>query len=739
MAEYSSNADLFQGQTDTELHEASSESHACDVPLAVSFFADVKAQRIESRNLSLRQLQTRLHETTAPDKSSLPLMKLATFGDERTEKGNSLRHDANLVSVSGVEGDYDAGAITPQDAAERLRQADISALIYTTPNHMPEAPRFRVLAPLARDVSPAEREALCARLNGALGGILAAESFTPSQSFYFGSVTTRPLESILVEGQTLDRVTGVPSIGPKVKDLALTTELTDLFREPADRQMIKDALDSIKLTDGGDRHTWRDIGMALHQEYRGSSEGFDLFHNWSKSQPRYKGRKDVRSTWNSFTLDKPGGIRIGTLFEIARQRSAYEADDFDDLTDTPTLICDCADKSTCLCDLLGIPKITQRRNGNLEWFIDADMPKSAPYIVKDVLDQGASSVMYGPSNAGKTFVALDLVYRLASAKEDDNWCGKRVTRTAVLYCALEGGNGFKKRLLALRGKHGGADIPLAYRCAGANLLAKDDKGDVKTIAKMAKEIQLDRRAAGLPMMIVIDTLSRALAGGNENGPEDMTAFIANVDRIRAETGAHVMIIHHTGKDTAKGMRGHSSLIAAIDSELEVARPDNGRIVTLHVGKQRDAMSDYDLAAGTLETVTIGEGDDGETIESAVVQWGAAFPGKQTNGVKHPTGRTAIALQILDGLPQPLSKQDWKASCVASDAFCASDKPDTRRTAFTRAVQELLRGKWVSDENGGFSICDAFDLPGQTRTNSDMSETSNPANRQPNRTDTDTTL
>jgi hypothetical protein len=83
-------------------------------------------------NQTLGQLQARLTGTTAPEKSALPLVKLASFGDARTEKG-SLRHDANLLRVSGVEGDHDAGAVSPQDAAERLRQAGNAALIYTTP------------------------------------------------------------------------------------------------------------------------------------------------------------------------------------------------------------------------------------------------------------------------------------------------------------------------------------------------------------------------------------------------------------------------------------------------------------------------------------------------------------------------------------------------------------------------------------------------------------------------------
>lgn len=159
--------DLFTA----DINRATADNSGCDLALAVSMFADVKAQRIEPNHLSLRQLQDRLNSTTARDKAALPLVKLATFGDARTDKG-SLRHDANLLRVAGVEGDYDAGAVSPQDAAERLRQAGIAALIYTTPSHTAEAPRWRVLAPLARPVAPAEREALCGRLNGALGASL---------------------------------------------------------------------------------------------------------------------------------------------------------------------------------------------------------------------------------------------------------------------------------------------------------------------------------------------------------------------------------------------------------------------------------------------------------------------------------------------------------------------------------------------------------------------------------------
>jgi hypothetical protein len=127
-------------------------------------------------------------------KSECPWIKLATFGHSRTDK-NSLRHDANVVSITGVEGDYDAEQVTAEQAIELLERAGIRAIVYTSPSNgvvdPPRSnggPRWRVLAPLSKAYDPSARKALLARVNGALGGILAAESFTLSQSYFFGEV-----------------------------------------------------------------------------------------------------------------------------------------------------------------------------------------------------------------------------------------------------------------------------------------------------------------------------------------------------------------------------------------------------------------------------------------------------------------------------------------------------------------------------------------------------------------------
>lgn len=246
-------------------------------------------------------------------------------------------------------------------------------------------------------------------------------------------------------------------------------------------------------------------------------------------------------------------------------------------------------------------------SAELEWFDDIKPVISTPYIVKDVLDLGAMSVVYGPSNCGKTFFALDIAYHVAI---DHSWRSQRVAGGSVLYLAAEGGNGIANRIVGLKKTSGVIDVPFALRRAGLDLLRPE--ADTDRVIKLAEEV-----AGRAPLkLIVIDTLSRVMAGGDENGPVDMTAFIKNVDRIRHASGAHIMIVHHTGKDAAKGARGHSSLRAATDTEVEVAIDDT-EVRLAKVTKQRDLPGGEEFAF-KLDAVALGVDDDGDTVTTCVV-------------------------------------------------------------------------------------------------------------------------
>ncbi|MFZ5750864.1 MAG: AAA family ATPase [Pseudomonadota bacterium] len=687
-----------------DINRATADNSGCDLPLAVSMFADLKAQRIEPNHLSLRQLQDRLNSTTARDKAALPLVKLGTFGNARTDKG-SLRHDANLLRVSGVEGDYDAGAVSPQDAAERLRQAGIAALIYTTPSHTAEAPRWRVLAPLAGEVIPAERDALCARLNGALGGILAAESFTPSQSYYFGAVTGRPAESVLVEGQPLDRVSGVASIGPQPKPVKSTTDLSDLFREPADRAEVRRAL--ALITDSDDRDQWLKIGMALHAEFGGSDEGFDLWSHWSRQSLKFDER-DQRQKWKSF---RRSGVGIGTLFEIAKgygyERPSYFSEsDFDDLP--------------------ALPEPEKPKPTTLT-FLTPDDCESAPsrgYLIKGLFAPGDVACIFGAPGAGKSLIAPFLGYMVAQGQEAFQM---RTKAGGVFYVAAEDSHGMRGRVKALKQAHGSAQ---AFRLVEgvSQLLTANPKDRAPDLLALVEAVKAER-----PALIFIDTLAMAFPGLEENSAEAMGRVVA-VSRLLTRWGAAVVLIHHDTKSEGGTPRGHSLLNGALDVALHVKRDDEAGIIRGKLTKNRNGTCDRDIAF-TIATENGGTDEDGEPITLPRCNPLHGTPAK----VKRLAPQPAAALKVLEGMAQPVSRDDWKRACMASDTVCANDKPDTRRKAFDRALQDLSRDGWITSHDGFYSIRDGFDVSDGHGQSPDISGMSDTAKRHPARTDTDISL
>jgi hypothetical protein len=120
-------------------------------------------------------------------KRDCPLLSLCEYGDA-TGEGGGLRHASNVRRVYGIEVDYDDEEVSVDEGEKRLHAAGLAALIYTSASYTDGAPRWRAILPLSEPAAPIDRAKFVARANRALGGIASRESFTLSQSFYFGKV-----------------------------------------------------------------------------------------------------------------------------------------------------------------------------------------------------------------------------------------------------------------------------------------------------------------------------------------------------------------------------------------------------------------------------------------------------------------------------------------------------------------------------------------------------------------------
>ena len=242
------------------------------------------------------------------------------------------------------------------------------------------------------------------------------------------------------------------------------------------------------------------------------------------------------------------------------------------------------------------------------WPDDAKPILSNTYLVKRWLGDGQLSCVYGQSNVGKSFLTLDLAYHIAANRP---WHGHRVSGGPVLYMATEGGNAFRNRVYALNKKYGYEGVPLAVRPAPVDLY--NETVDMPTIERLCAEIGTER---GKLRMIVVDTLSRAMAGANENTAEDMSRFISNLDMLRIATGAHILIVHHSGKDASKGARGSSALRAALDTEIELEIGED-EIRMARATKQRD-MEGNAVLGFRLAVEALGEDEDGDQVTTCVI-------------------------------------------------------------------------------------------------------------------------
>jgi len=257
----------------------------------------------------------------------------------------------------------------------------------------------------------------------------------------------------------------------------------------------------------------------------------------------------------------------------------------------------------------------QRKTGEAKstpftWAADFPTVTAPRMIVSGLLEAGTLACMFGDSNTGKSTLALHMALSLSHG---GTWRGRRTIKGIVFWLSLEAAAGARRRVAAycIKHEHSAGSLLFADVTTAVQLLQLHDVEQLVAGIKAA-EIEAGEKC----VLVVVDTLARAMAGGDENTSQDMGLLVKGCDTVRAETGATVLLIHHSGKDSTKGARGSGSLRAAVDTEIEVSGQANPR--QAKVTKQRDLPSG-DTFAFDLEPVEIGFDDGtGEAITACVV-------------------------------------------------------------------------------------------------------------------------
>ena len=334
----------------------------------------------------------------------------------------------------------------------------------------------------------------------------------------------------------------------------------------------------------------------------------------------------------------------------------------------------------------------------VEWLVDSIIPKRS-FVA-----------LYAPPASYKSFISLDLAEAIATGRD---WMGYRIPKKgAVLYICGEGHGGMGARVKACKIQNKSPDGANLY-IIRAQLNLRSSPEDFAELLDAINDLiaEIDEPLE----IIILDTLMRMSGGGfNENSSEDMGAFITQAGKLQEIFECALMVIHHSGKDVTKGLRGHSSLLGAVDTELEIQRQDSvinsadpsviGNAI-LRVSKQKDGADSIEVGIEVV-LVEIGTSDLGfETLTSLAIRQNQDIASSTPKGSKNNAGSGGNQRLEMDSLMKVIKAKasyrevdgtsrygvaldDWRAEFWSMKGCTEEDKISFRK-AWVRARERLV--------------------------------------------------
>lgn len=188
------------------------------------------------------------------------------------------------------------------------------------------------------------------------------------------------------------------------------------------------------------------------------------------------------------------------------------------------------------------------------------------FIIEQIIQSGTLSIWVGAFGSKKSLSAIIASVCVALGKD---WIGQKTIQSPILFIDEESGDWLLEERFehAINGENGNENIPIYYlSLSGFNFFKnQDDPENLKDFI-----IQTGAK------LVFIDTLAAIMAGGNENEVATVQPIFMEFRRICNETGAAIVILHHTNK---KDMyRGSSAIPGALDMMVKIeSKEDTNQI------------------------------------------------------------------------------------------------------------------------------------------------------------------
>jgi hypothetical protein len=394
----------------------------------------------------------------------------------------------------------------------------------------------------------------------------------------------------------------------------------------------------------------------------GWSCGKDIARAWSQPSDRYTS-DGFDQAWNEYDPNKANSISIGSLYRLAIDRGW---------------------KIPVKNVILNTTSPDPSRYKVL-WPSDVSSLPPIQWRLKNVLPATGLAAIFGPSGSGKSFLAFDLA---AAISQGNDWFGIRTYQASVVYVMLEGEGGIKNRVLALEQAYG--QLPTN----GFGLIAQPFQ-----ITTPQDVIDLSE-VVPTGSVVFIDTLNRAAPTSDENSSKEMGTILEAAKALYISTNSLVILVHHTGKDTSRGMRGHSSLVAALDGAIEVNRNDQKR--SWSIAKTKDG-EDGKTANFKLKVHVLGQDTDGEDITSCSIEpdHSAIFVKKEPSGERQKIALKAIQRALAASKDFGIASSGSSTPCITVDEAksevanqLTTEDKSKRRSRAKELINALIKGGYL---------------------------------------------
>lgn len=336
--------------------------------------------------------------------------------------------------------------------------------------------------------------------------------------------------------------------------------------------------------------------------------------------------------------------------------------------------------------------------------------KNKKWLVYGFLPHNDVGYIYGRPGSYKSFMALDVASRVASASK---WNGIDVDYPGmVLYIAAEGGSELHLRKKAWRIETGEDNSAVTILEASVIINSAVEREQLKAAMR-----EVQKQLGMKYVLVVIDTFSKCFVG-NENDAADMRSFISGCEDIRDSfDGCTVLFVGHTGKGDSASMRGSSVAFGDCGFSYKITRGKEKLYAELHTDKIKDAIEPEDMA---FEFTVVKTGDvsaKGIDLASLVPKMTAMLDRTETNA-DFDTGRAekdkpqpranqrvkSIVMSQLrlrcaknNGAPEPrmVVRDDVMNILMGADEM----NPNTAKTAWQRATFELIEEGAIKKVDG----------------------------------------